>query len=413
MALEHALGGEVGPVVRRALVVDVTATALAAVFTSLTLPFAGLILRREFGATPFQLSLAASAGASAMLLALAWARLAAHHPPLPWIVWPGVLGRGLFLLAPLAASAWALTALMAAATFVGALAGPAHTALVERIYPRVIRGRAMAMVRATAGVVAVGVSIAAGVVLETFGYRIAFAAAGAVGVVASLALLAMRVPGGGSAATARSTDRRAMPERERTDDGAFTALMVSAFLFGTGCWIQVPARPLTLADVVRVTPSELGWLGAIGAVVTIVGSLVWGRLVDRRSSLYALYFVYIAGTLSTVCYLTASTPWGLVGSFLGDALAGSGLEVVWIVAVIDVAGPGRAARAAAVSATLAGVRGIAGPPVGALLIDAFGVGVVYVVAIGCMVGAFALLGRVSRAQLGSRLPEPVAVSLVR
>ncbi|MBI1737131.1 MAG: MFS transporter [Candidatus Rokubacteria bacterium] len=394
--------------------VDVTATALSAVFTTLTLPFAGLILRREFGATPLQLSLAASAGAAAMLLALAWARLAAHHPPLPWVVWPGVLGRGLFLLAPLAASAWALTALMSAATFVGTLAGPAQTALVERIYPRVVRGRAMAMVRAIAGVVAVGVSIAAGLVLETFGYRLAFAMAGGVGVVASLAFLAMRVPASDPpGGTARRTDRPTAVQHERAHGGAFTALMVSAFLFGTGCWIQVPARPLTLADVVRVTPSELGWLGAIGAVVTIGGSLVWGRLVDRRSSLHALRFVYVAGTASTVCYLTATTPWGLAWSFLGDGLVASGLEVVWIVALIDVAGPGRAARAAAVSATLAGVRGLTGPFAGALLIDAFGVGAVYVVAVGCMIAAFALLGRVARVRVASPIGEPVAVSLVR
>jgi MFS family permease len=385
------------------------ATALAAVFTGVTVPFAGLILRRDFNATPLMLSLAASAGAAAMLLALAWARVAAHHPPLRWIVWPGVLGRGLFLLAPLAVSAWALTALMSAATFLGTLAGPAQTALVDRIYPRVVRGGAMAIVRAVAGVVAAVVSVAAGLVLERFGYAVAFAAAGGVGVVASLTFLAMRVPATETTEGALAADAPRPTAHGADGDRGFAMLMASAFLFGAGCWIQVPARPLTLADVVRVTPSDLGWLAAVGAVVTIAGSLVWGRLVDRGSSLSAMRFVYVAGLVSTACYLTASTPYGLVGSFVGDGLVGSGLEVAWIVALIDVAGPGRAARAAAVSATLAGTRGLLGPIAGAVLIDGFGLGVVYVVAIGCMLGALALLGRV----VPTRAASPVAVPLIR
>src|SRR3989442_10806462 len=44
------------PEIRRALRIDVSAALLFAVFASVTTPFIGLILRRELGATPLQLS---------------------------------------------------------------------------------------------------------------------------------------------------------------------------------------------------------------------------------------------------------------------------------------------------------------------------------------------------------------------
>src|SRR5438034_1301425 len=50
------------PEIRRALRVDVSAALLFTVFASLTTPFIGLILRRELGATPLQLSVMSAAG---------------------------------------------------------------------------------------------------------------------------------------------------------------------------------------------------------------------------------------------------------------------------------------------------------------------------------------------------------------
>ena len=307
-----------------------------------------------------------------------------------------------------------------------------------------MRGRALALVRATGGVAAVAVSLVAGMVLQSIGYRITFAVAGFIGLLGSFALLAMRVPAADDVTTPAApappdptgslSEIRGAPRvprgassagglgamsgppdstRRVTGDHAFTMLMASAFIFGLGCWIQVPARPVTLADIVNVSPATLGWLGAIGGVAAIAGSLTWRRLADRRSSVDALRFVYVAGTAATLAYLGAQSPWALVGGFVADALLQSGLELVWVIALIDVAGPRRAAQAAAVSLTLAGIRGVIGPPLGAALIAAFGVSGVYVVATGLMVTALLMLGRVLRVNAGAALGQPASPALVR
>src|SRR5947199_5033794 len=74
------------PEIRRALRVDVSAALLFTVFASLTTPFIGLILRRELGATPLQLSVMSAAGGACLLLSLAWARALGGRPPLPYLV---------------------------------------------------------------------------------------------------------------------------------------------------------------------------------------------------------------------------------------------------------------------------------------------------------------------------------------
>jgi MFS family permease len=70
----------------------------------------------------------------------------------------------------------------------------------------------------------------------------------------------------------------------------------------------------------------------------------------------------------------------LVASAVTDSLVGIGLELVWMMAVIDVAAAHRTAQYVAIGATLAGVRGVAGPLVGGLVIHAFGVHMVYLIA---------------------------------
>jgi MFS family permease len=93
----------------------------------------------------------------------------------------------------------------------------------------------------------------------------------------------------------------------------------------------------------------------------------------------------------------------LVASSITDSLLAIGLELVWLMAVIDVAGPQRTAQYVAIGATLAGVRGIAGPLVGGLLIHASGVHTVYLVAAILTFSAAWLVGR----DLRVRVQAPV------
>src|SRR2546429_8273053 len=158
------------PEIERALRVDVWAVLLFTVFASLTTPFIGLILRRELGATPLQLSSMSAPGGACLRLSLAWARALCGHAPLPYLVWPSFVARGLFLLMPLASSAWLFVSLIVATNVFGAAAAPAQAAVVERLYPRAARGRALGLVRMAGAALGARLALAPGQLLGRLGY---------------------------------------------------------------------------------------------------------------------------------------------------------------------------------------------------------------------------------------------------
>jgi predicted MFS family arabinose efflux permease len=396
------IGSRFSPEIRRALRIDISATLLFTVFAGLTGPFLGLILRRELGATPLQLAVMSSAGGACLLLSLVWARAFHGRPPLPYLVWPGFLARGVFLLVPFVSSAWSFVGLVVARDFFGAAAAPAQAAVVERVYPRAQRGRALGLVRMAGAVLGIGLALAAGQLFDRVGYRWIFVAAALVGMAASLRLRRLAVPELETGSSEAPAGLRVAWETVR-EDHAFRRLLAGSFLFGFGCWIQTPAHPLLLVDVLQVSASQVGVLAAVAAVATLAGSGYWGWLVDRKSSLEALRMMYLLGATTPLIYYLAWSPWVLVASAVTDSLVSIGLELVWMMAVIDVAGPARTAQYVAIGATLAGVRGIAGPLVGGLVIHSFGIHAVYLIAAILTFSGAWLVGRERRV----RVPAPV------
>jgi MFS family permease len=388
-----------GPV-RAALTVDVSAAVLFAVFAGLTGPFNGIILRREFGASASQLAVLASAGAAFNLFSLLWARALNGRAPLPYAVWPGFIARSLFLLVPLIHSAWAFVGVLAAVSLLGTIAEPANAAVVQRLYPRELRGRALGMVRVAGGTVVIAFAAGAGTMLALVGYRVIFPIAALFGMGASLRQRQMPVPVDDSGGGERVRLREAWTT-VRADRG-FRRLLVAHFVFGCGIWLQIPATPVLLVDVLHAGTAHVGILAAIGGAAGLVGNLCWGRLVDGRPSLRVLRAVYVIGALSPLVYYFSATPWVLVVTAMTDALMTSGLDMVWVMCVMDAAGPRRTAQYVAISATLAGVRGVACPLVSAFLIQSFGVRSVYLTAAVVMVAGLIVLSSTIRSAATDR-----------
>jgi MFS family permease len=392
---------EFSPAARRAIRIDVSVTLLFAVCSGLTAPFTGLILRRELGASPFQLAVLGSANAACLLLSLALARIVDSRRPLPWVVWPTFLARGLFLLVPFVETPWPFVGMLVAATLLGTLVTPAQTALVALVYPPAERGRALGSVRTCGAAVGIALAGVAGQILGWLSWRWAFPAAALIGMAASLRQRHLPVPDTrGEAADDRP--RLADAWRALRDDGGYRRLLVSAFVFGSGVWLMQPATPILLADVVKATTTQVGLLAGAGALAALGGNVLWGRLVDKRRSVRALRAVYLVGMLAPATYaFCASMPWLVVGAAAAESLMATGLDLVWMLAVIEFAGPGRTAQYAAIASTLAGIRGVVAPLCGALLIEALGLQTLYIVAAALMGGGAILMGRQARAAVGA------------
>ena len=338
------------------------------------------------------------------MLSLLWARAFHGRAPLPYLVWPGFVARGVFLLVPFVGTAWSFVGLVVARDFFGAAVAPAQAAVVERVYPRAQRGRALGLVRMAGAALGIGLALAAGQLFDRVGFRWIFVVAALLGMAASLRLRRLAVPEPETGEDVPAGLRGAW-ETVRGDH-AFRRLLVSSFLFGFGCWIQQPANPLLLVDVLRVSASQIGVFASVAALATLAGSAYWGWLLDRKSSVEALRVMYLIGAATPLIYYLAWSPWVLVASAVTDSLLSVGLELVWMMAVIDVAGPQRTAQYVAIGATLAGVRGIAGPLVGGLVIHAFGIHAVYLIAAILTFSGAWLVGRDLRVRVAAPVPTP-------
>jgi predicted MFS family arabinose efflux permease len=383
---------EFSPDVRRALRIDVSAAILLSGFVGLTTPFAALILRRQFGATPLQLAAMASGGAVFMLLSLLWARSTTEQKPLPYVVWPGVAARALYLLFPLISSAWSFVGIVVAGNFLGTVSGPAQAALVQRVYPREQRGRALGRVRMAGALVGVVLVVVAGRLFDVIDFRWIFAGAAVLGMAASLRLWQMPVPALPPDEGTRHPSLRGAWSAVRGDRG-FRRLLVVHFIFNCGIWLQTPANPLLVADFLGATTSQVGLCAAAGAIAGLVAHWYWGRMVDGRSAAGTLRTVYLFGVVSALTYYLAWNPWMLFAITIAESFMATGLDMVWMLAVIDAAGPRRTAQYAAISATLVGVRGLGAPILGAVLIEHVGLHAVYLVAATAMLIAVLILSR--------------------
>jgi MFS transporter, DHA1 family, multidrug resistance protein len=367
---------EFSPEVQRVLRIDVSVMLLFTVFNGFTTPFNGLILRRDLGASPLQLSLLGSANAACLLGSLILTRLIDSRRPLAWVVWPNLIARGLFLLVPLIASPWPFIAVLVAGNLLGALASPAQAAVVQQVYPRAERSRALSAVRVAGAAVAIALAVVSGRLMGWLTYRWVFFGAGLVGMAASLRQRRVPVPDV-PADTPPSRPGLSDAWRAMRRDRGYREVLLGAFVFGSGVWLLMPATPLLLVDVLHVTTTQVGLLTAVAAAAALVGNVVWGRLADRRSSLAALRGVYLVGMLTPLIYYFAHRPAVLIAASITESLMATGLDLVWMLVVIDYAGPRRTAQYAAIAATLAGVRGVIGPLVGAALIHALGLQAVY------------------------------------
>ena len=177
------IGSRFSPEIRRALPIDISATLLFTIFAGLTGPFIGLILRLELGATPLQLSIMSSAGGAGLLLTLG--ACVPREPPAAVSGVAGLRRPRRVPAVPFVSSAWSFVGLVIARDFFGA-AAPAQAAVIERVYPRAQRGRALGMVRMAGTVLGIGLALARGHLFERVGYRWIFVAAALLGMAASL-----------------------------------------------------------------------------------------------------------------------------------------------------------------------------------------------------------------------------------
>ncbi len=368
------------PRARQALLWDLTGTLLFGLFSGMVVPFLGVTARR-MDASPLLVSLVVAGPAVGMLLAAWWSVVIAGRSPVPYLVWPGAVARGLFLLTPLLPGPGSFVALVLAYQILSGITTPAYAAAVRLLFPPEHRGTLVGLVRTALSCASILGSLLAGPALQRFGHRFVFPVAALFGIAGALAYSRLRVP-----RFSGPQDRPSLREvwRIAWADERFRRVLWTTFAFGVGGWTMAPAVPILLVDVLRATNAQVGVFAAASSAASTVGFFLWGRLIDRSSGLATLRIALLVSAITPLLYAAAPSPWIV----LAPAVA-----LGWMTSVMELAPPHLVVHYAGAYTSLIGVRGLLAPLLAGALLEALGPRAVLLIAAGWMATAGALAWR--------------------
>ncbi|MCS7173119.1 MAG: MFS transporter [Armatimonadetes bacterium] len=355
-------------------------------FSGMVVPFLGVTARR-MGASPLLVSLVVAGPAVGLLLTAYWSVVVTGRNPVPYLVWPGLLARGLFLLTPALVHPVAFVILVLVYHAVNGITTPAYMAAVQLLFPPEHRGTLLGLVRTGLSCASILGSLLAGHFLEGLGPGWVFPMAALFGMAGALAHSRIRPP--------RLVARPARPSlrevwRAAWEDGRFRWVLVATFAFGVGGWTAAPALPLLLVDVLRASHTQVGVLAAASNAASMVGFFLWERIIDRSGGLITLRRALMLSPLTPLLYALAPSAWVALVPAAVDGLLIAAVELAWMTAVMDLAPPHRVVHYAGAYTSLIGVRGILAPLLAGALLERLGPRPVFLVAATWMAAAGAV-----------------------
>ena len=394
--------------VRRNFRIDVFGGICTGVFASVLVAFMPVVVRR-MGGSPFDVALVVAGPFIGHLLSPIGIYLLSGLPPVRVVAGVTVVSRSIFLTGVLAATTPLLLSLTTVAFWLIAITNiAAYTTVMAAIYPDRERARAMGNVRVGVAVAAVVSAALAGVLIDQVPATWVFAAAAAVSLPGALAFFWIRDESGKAAGKARIGLHLV---RDIWSDVPYRKLLFANSVYGLGNLMNGTVIPLMLVDHFDAPNAFVGALAATASVTSIFGYLVWGRLIDRGSSLRLSAWNAAFLIALPLIYLVAPSYWWLLPVGLIQGIVNSGFEITFHTNIVQAAPRGRVLDYATAQSFVLGIRGTIAPFLASLLIGLVDARGVLLIIVTLMVLGTALYFRAVRDFTGP-VAEPVAVETV-
>ena len=390
--------------VRRNFRIDLFSALGAGAFVSVLIAFMPVVVRRMGGSTT-DVAIVVAAPFIGNLLSPISAYLLAHLPLVRVVAGAASLSRLVFLIAVLLAATPFMLALTSVAFWIITVSNiAAYTALMQGIYPDRERASAMGNVRVGASVAGIGAAALAGSFIGVVPAQWVFAAAALVGLPCALAFFAIRYDGPAAPPARRPALDIA---RDIWADRRYRKLLLAFSIFGTGNLMNFAVFPIMLVDHFDALNAFVATLAIVQSATQIVGYPVFGRLIDRGSTLRQTLIATLLTILVPIGYLVAPGTWALLPVAVLIGVGVSSGELTAFTNIVHMAPRARIAEYAAANAFLLGVRGTAAPFVAAALLDLVQPQVVLVLGTLLMTTGALVLAQLVRA------PLPRAVEVLR
>ncbi len=389
--------------VRRNFRIDLTSAILGGAYISVVVTFMPIVVRR-MGGSPSDVALVVAAPFIGHLLSPLFTFLFAGVRPVRVTAGTATASRVVFLAGVLVAATPLMLAMTTVVVFVIAVANiGSYTLLMQGIYPDTERAKAMANVRIGGAIAGIASAALAGALIDIVPASAVFAAAAIIALPGAISFFWIRYD------PVAVRTRRPIKQIAQGvwADRRYRRLLLAATVFGTGNLMNVAIFPIMLVDHFDASNSFVGAMMVVQSATMIVAYLVWGRIIDRGSSIRLTLVNTVVTILVPIGYIAAPATWALlpVAAIAGIVTAGG--ELTFFTNIVQLAPRERIGEYAAAQSLLMGIRGTFAPFVASALLGLVDPRAVLLVGVLFMtVGAWIMAGAVRLAT--TPRPAPAA-----
>jgi len=381
--------------------IDAFSGVCAGVYLGVIVSFLPVVIRRMGGSTE-DVALVVAGPFVGHLLSPFFGYLLARFRPVRISAFTSTLSRSIFLVGVLLAATPFALALVSVVTWVIAVANMAsYATLMQGIYPDSERASAMGKVRIGASIASIASATLAGLVIDSVPATFVFAAAAIASIPGALAFGRIRHD---PPAVAPPRHRPSRIARDVWSDRRFRRLLLSFTIFGFGNLMNAALYPILLVDHFNAPTSFVGFMTALQAGSAVIAYYVWGRFIDRGSSLRLTVVNTALVLLMPLGYLLAPGTVFLLPVAIVAGITNAGGDITFFTNIVQLAPRGRVGDYAVAQSSLMGIRGTIAPFAASALLTTFPAQTVMVFAMGLMVSGLVVMDRAVRAATSAPVP---------
>ena len=378
--------------------IDAFSGVCAGVYLGVVVAFLPVVVRRMGGSTE-AVALVVAGPFIGHLFSPVFNYLLAKVPPVRVTAITATISRLIFLVGVLVVTTPLALALVSVTTWVIAVANMgSYAMLMQGIYPDSERASAMGKVRVGVSIASIASATLAGIFIDAFPATLVFAVAAAISLPGGLAFGRIKHEMPALPATRRRPSHIA---RDVWRDRRYRRLLVSFTIFGFGNLMNYALYPILLVDHFNASNSFVGFMTALQSGTAVAAYFVWGRFIDRGSSLRITVISTALGLLMPLGYLFAPNVWFLLPVAAIAGITNAAGDITFFTNIVQLAPRDRIGDYAVAQSSLMGLRGTVAPFIASFLLTAFAPQSVLVFAMGLMAIGLLVMQRAVRLALAT------------
>ena len=373
--------------------IDAFSGLTAGVYLGVIVAFLPVVIRRMGGSTE-DVALVVAGPFIGHLFSPLFGYLLARFRPVTITAVTSTLSRSIFLVGLLVAVTPFALAFVSVTMWIIAVANMAsYATLMQGIYPDSERASAMGKVRIGVSIASIASATLAGLFIDSVPATMVFAAATIISLPGAIAFGRIRHD---PPAIPLVRHRPSQIARDVWRDQRYRRLLISFTIFGFGNLMNAALFPILLVDHFNAPNSFVGYMAALQAASAIVAYVVWGRFIDRGSSLRLTVVNTALVLLMPLGYLLAPSTLFLLPVAVIAGITNAGGDITFFTNLTQLAPRERVGDYAVAQSSLMGVRGTIAPFAASALLTLFPAQTVVVLAMVLMVAGLVVMDRAVR-----------------